>query len=149
MNYSMHSVFTLMKKVLREDVKAELRSDHATTQLAGVLDILEKLERQLVPSPDLLRKKLAILRSASAEAGGTFAPEPTDQASLEQAVRDGEAELRRLTDVAFDTGDASLHRLLQATLRKLLQVERSAVPRADFGAMTSGSNPAAPGNGEK
>ena len=147
MSQSTHAVFTLMKKVLREDVKAELHTDHANTQLAGVLDILEKLERLLVPSPDLLRQKLALMRSASSEAGGAFAPEPTNQASLEQAVRDGEAELRRLTDVAFDTKDAALHRLLQATLKKLLQVERSAVPRADFGAMTSGASK--PGNGEK
>lgn len=120
------AVFALVKKVLREDVKPELSSDHANTQLAGVLDILEKLERILVPSPEILRQKLAIIDEATHTA-------PT---SLEE----GEAALRRLTDQAFENSDAELHAVLLATMKKLLQVERSAVPRADFGAMTGGKD---------
>ncbi len=166
MNQSLPKLIDSMRRALREEVQPELSTDHARSQLAGVLDILAKVERMLAWSPDVLREQLGILRSgdeavmALAVRHGVTAPATaaavttTDasmtQAELEQAVRAGEQRIAQLTDWLFDPAtpvrgsvQAEVDATLRDTLRQLLVAERKLIPRADFGAMTAGAAKAA------
>lgn len=163
MNQSLPELIEGMRRALREDVQGELATDHARSQLAGVLDILAKLERMVAWSPDVLHEQLRTLErgcEAFARLAGTAvdaepAPAsaltgtPPSQGELEAAVREAEARLNRQTDWLFAHGAAlepalreRLHGQQQQTFRALLLAERRLVPRANFGAMTAGAGKA-------
>jgi hypothetical protein len=52
-----------VRRALDESIRPELSSDFARVQLAGMQDILAKLERMVVWSPDLLRQRLSAMQS--------------------------------------------------------------------------------------
>ena len=157
MNSSLTGLIEGMRRALREDIRPELATDYARSQVAGILDILGKLERMLAWSPDALRERLGILKAGgaaiaarAAAAGYTAPPDPSPvrsealrHADLEHAVRAAEQRLVALTDWLFDSpaalpGDlhSELDALLRSTLRDALVVERRFVSRADFSSMT-------------
>lgn len=146
-----------LRNALREGVATELKSDAAHAQLAGVIDILDKLERMAVWSPALLRERISVLDAGCAaillraQASGAAAPvEPArklaaqrTQVELEEALRDAEKRFTRLTDWLFDAQAAlpaplrrELDQLLRATLRDALAVEKRLTTRADLSGMT-------------
>lgn len=157
MNQSLVGLLEAIRRALRDDVLPEIDTDHARSQLSGVLDILGKLERMLVWSPDVFRERLAAIDAGSAAlitraaaAGCTLPPRPArlsppqSQADLEQAVRSGEQWLVTLTDWLFDPKAElsanqrdELDTLLQDTMRDALVAERRLVSRADFTSMTA------------
>lgn len=157
MNQSLIGLLEGVRRSLRDDVQAELTSDHARTQLAGVLDILGKLERLVVWSPDALRERLDVIEAGCASialrAVSSGHPPPPHalpalpalmrQADLEQALRRAEQRLAALSDWLFDPAAElppalrrELDSALRATLRSALVVERRLVQRADFSSMT-------------
>lgn len=157
MNRSLMGLLEGVRRSLRDDVQPELASDHARTQLAGVLDILGKLERLIVWSPDALREQLGVVEAgcAAIEARAAAAghrppaashpalPERLLQADLVQALVHAEQRLVALTDWLFDPAaelpsalKRELNRLLRTALRSALVVERRLVSRADFSSMT-------------
>ena len=164
MNQPLPELIEAIRRSLREDIRTELQSDHARSQLAGVIDILSKLERMLVWSPDVLHEKLAALQRscaalhALATAHGSHKPAPEPwtppatnpplrHAELEEAVRTGEAWLVRLTDWLFDAeaqlpeaARREIDAMLRGALRELLAAERKLIPRTDFGSMTAGAS---------
>jgi hypothetical protein len=51
-----------IRRALDDSIRPELSSDFARVQLAGMNDILAKLERMVVWSPDLLRQRLSAMQ---------------------------------------------------------------------------------------
>ena len=157
MTQSLAGLFDAMKHSLQSDVQGELTGDYARSQLAGVLDILSKVERMVVWSPDALRDRLRAIDDGCAaieqmsRSSGYAAPAACSgapdgrwtQVDLEQAVREGEQRLATFADWLFaPTSElpAALRRELDGRLRKTLgtalAVERKFVARADFSSMT-------------
>jgi hypothetical protein len=142
---------------LGEAVQPELSSDHARSQLAGVLDILAKLERMVVWSPEALLEQSKLLQggcdafNARLAAEGVKLPAlsiPAD-AAAEEAARAAEEHVMELTDWLFDhshavadSARADLERILQQALRQALIVERKLIPLTDFTAMSTAAAPA-------
>jgi hypothetical protein len=146
-----------LRNALRQGVAPELETDVARTQLAGVIDILDKLERMAVWSPALLRERIAVLDAGCAaivlraKEAGVAAPvdlppalsaHPT-QVQVEESLRAAEERIRRLTDWLFDAQSAlpaplrqDLDTLSRATLREAIAVERRLTARADLSGMT-------------
>jgi hypothetical protein len=165
MNQSLTGLMEVMRGSLRDVVLPELTTDHARSQLAGVLDLLGVLENQLVWSPDTLREQLRAIEqgelriAARAEEAGCILPvavmgaspvAPLCQAELEQTVGAGEQRLVALADYLYLT-DAlpaalpvslrdELDALLRSTLRETLVAQRRLVPKANFSAMTAASD---------
>lgn len=149
-----------LRNALRQGVAPELKSDAAHAQLAGVIDVLDKLERMAVWSPALLRERISVLDAGCAAillhacASGVAAPvEPpcklpaqSTQVQVEEALRGAEGRMARLADWLFDAQAAppaplrdELDRLLRATLRDALAVEKRLTTRADLSGMTRAS----------
>lgn len=160
MNQSLTKLVESLRRALRDDVLPELQTDHARSQVAGVLDILGKLEHMLVWSPDALREQLALIEAGytaiaeRAAVAGHVVPmgaalsqsDLIHQADLEQAVRHGELRLGALADWLFNQKSAlpadlwrELDALLRGTLRNALASERRLIPRGDFSGMTGTS----------
>ena len=156
MNASLPLLFERMRHSLRTEVLPELASAQARSQLAGVIDILAKLEAMTAWSPDVLAEQRVLLERGLAAFGAEaaafgFRPDTATEvsaastAALQSAVRAGEAEMVRCTDWLFDAhglpaaAAAGLDQRLRELGRDLLLTERKHIPRADFGAMTSGA----------
>lgn len=152
MNFSLAALFRGARNALAEGVMPETTSDHARAQLAGVLDILGKLEGMVVWSPQAQAQQLAALRhgcdafAAHAAQAGEPAPAftPDERADIEDQLRAAEEQVMRLTDWLFDpsrTLDESARKELDAILRdamrEQLRVERKMIPLTDFASMTS------------
>ena len=164
MTQSLAALLESMRRSLRADIRPELSSDHARTQLAGVVDILAKLESMISWAPDPMRERLdlidagcAAIERRAAEAGhaapGGWVRSSTcelhRQVDVEQALGRAEQRLAALTDWLFADGSAlppglrrELDQLLRDTLRSALAVERRLTPRADFSSMTGAAAPA-------
>jgi hypothetical protein len=152
MRQSLPELIHAARLALSEAVRPELTSDHAHAQLAGVLDILAKLERMVVWSPEALGRRLQKLQEGCdafvvrlAEEGvslPSYAPRPG--ASIEEAMLAGEERLMQLIDWMFEPGHSlsmearrALDGILQQTLRQELVIERKLIPLTDFTAMSS------------
>jgi len=85
MNFSLAALFQGARRALAEGVMPETTSDHARAQLAGVLDILGKLEGMVVWSPQAQAQQLAgavsVFKLAQEDAGPR---EPASGAVLRQ-----------------------------------------------------------------
>lgn len=160
MNQSLEALMDSIRRALGEEILPELQSDHARSQLAGVLDVLGKVERMAVWSPDVTREQLELLQACIAQAvariaaAGHAAPPgiapadeaeiPCVQAALEAALADAERRFARLNDWLFSPPAGlpaalveELHALLRAALRNTLKAQRRVVPSADFSSMTA------------
>jgi hypothetical protein len=130
-----------------------------------VLDILGKLERMIVWSPDSLRERLDVIDAGvsfiekRARLGG-FAPpsnassdapqacpKPLLQSELVGALSQAEGRLATLTDWLFEStaelpvalrSELDVH--LRATLAAALKIERRLIARADFSSMTGANS---------
>jgi hypothetical protein len=164
MNQSLEALMGSMRRALRDEILPELTSDHARSQLAGVLDVLGKVESMVVWSPDVTREQLELLDAclaqaatritAAGHAGPTgMAPaspaKPATQAALQAALADAEHRFARLTDWLFAPPEDlpaplvdELHELLRTALRNTLKAQRRLVPSADFSSMTAPRQPA-------
>lgn len=164
MNQSLEALMGSMRRALRDEILPELRSDHARSQLAGVLDVLGKVESMVVWSPDVTREQLELLDACLAQAAARItaaghtrptgmAPaspaKPATQAALQAALADAEHRFARLTDWLFSPPQGlsmtlrdELHELLRTALRNTLKAQRRLVPNADFSSMTAPRQPA-------
>ena len=164
MNQSIQALVGSIRRSLREEILPELASDHARSQLAGVLDILGKMESMVVWSPDVTREQLVLLDACMSdameriEAAGFAGPvdmRPSgtlevhdNQVALEAALLDAERRFARLSDWLFDRPQDlpaalrdELHASLRTTLRNTLKAQRRLVPSADFSSMTAPRHP--------
>ena len=159
MNQSLDALMGSIRRALREEILPELESDHARSQLAGVLDVLGKIESMVVWSPDVTREQLELLEKCMAQAAARItaagcagpagiasagASTPATQAVLQAALADAERRFALLTDWLFvAAGDLpapfreELHDLLLTALRNTLKAQRRLVPTADFSSMTA------------
>lgn len=152
MNFSLVALLQGARRALAEDVMPETTSDHARAQLAGVLDILGKLEGMVVWSPEAQAQQLVALKrgceafvARAAQAGESapaFAADVT--AGIDDQLRVAEAQIMRLTGWLFDasrTLDANargeLDAILRNVMREQLRVERKMIPLTDFASMTA------------
>lgn len=157
MNQSLSGLLDGMRRALREDVLPEVRSAHARGQMAGVIDILNKLERMVVWSPDVLREELAIIVEGFRAIDehlrlcGYESPPPecdlklssaASQSELESRVAAGRRRLAGITDWLFDPANPlsaeqrkTIDALLRETIRDAMAPERRLVPRADYSGM--------------
>jgi hypothetical protein len=166
MNQSLEALMGSVRRALSDEILPELVSEHARSQLAGVLDVLGKIESMVVWSPDVTREQLELLDACLAQAAARIAgtglacPDITchpdhnqfahTQAGLEAALADAERRFAILTDWLFaspaglpaEVGKA-LHELQRTTLRNTLKAQRRLVPSADFSSMTAPGQPAA------
>ncbi len=164
MNQSLEALMGSMRRALRDEILPELTSDHARSQLAGVLDVLGKVESMVVWSPDVTREQLELLDACLAQAAARItaaghtgptgmAPaspaKPATQAALQAALADVEHRFARLTDWLFAPPAEltaplvdELHDLLRTALRNTLKAQRRLVPNADFSSMTAPRQPA-------
>ena len=137
---------------LADDVLPEIISDHARSQLAGVLDILSKFERTVTWSTDNLLERqkiieagLAAITECANRAGYPPPPPPllaatvsplSRQSDFEQAVNRAEQQLSGMADWLFGSGTAlpsdlrnEVDAILRQTLRDDLIVERRLISR--------------------
>jgi hypothetical protein len=164
MNPSLEALMGSMRRALRDEILPELASDHARSQLAGVLDVLDKIESMVVWSPDVAREQLDLLDTCLSQAAtrivaaGHASPPgivpaastvPETHAALQVALADAERRFALLTDWLFSPPDTipvpfrdDLHDLLRMALRSTLKAQRRLVPRADFSSMTAPRQPA-------
>lgn len=143
MNGPVSALLAAARRSLESAVRPELHSDHARSQLAGVLDILAKLERMTDWAPAMLREEQLALQAAvaavesRAAAAGLALPATPAGDDLAQ----WQARSRQLSDWLYDTVPAGalrdeLDAALRAGLRAAVAAERRHVPRTDFSAMT-------------
>jgi hypothetical protein len=159
MNQPLDALMGSIRRALSEEILPELQSDHARSQLAGVLDVLGKVESMVVWSPDVTREQLELLetclRQAAARifAAGHTGPAgialaspatPATDAALQAALVDAERRFALLTDWLFSPTRGlpaplgeELHDLLRTALRNTLKAQRRLVPGADFSSMTA------------
>lgn len=159
MNQSLEALMGSICRALREEILPELQSDHARSQLAGVLDVLGKVESMVVWSPDVTREQLDLLEACLAQAAARLAAadhagpagiapaapvSPETQAALQAALADAERRFALLTDWIFSLPaglptplSEELHDLLRTALRNTLKAQRRLVPSADFSSMTA------------
>jgi hypothetical protein len=164
MNQPLDALMGSIRRALREDILPELQSDHARSQLAGVLDVLRKVESMVVWSPDVTRVQLDLLEACLAQAAARIAAaghtgpagiapastaRPATQAALQAALVDAERRFALLTDWLFSPPvglptpiSEELHGLLRTALRNTLKAQRRLVPSADFSSMTAPRHPA-------
>ena len=156
MNISLCQLTLALRCALEENVKPELQTDYARSQLAAVQDILGKLERMAVWSPDVQAQQVNVLLQACADFKATAVrlgvdlrlPEALLSGTDGTSLRDAEAQLMQFTDWLFDSGEtlarpinSELDRILRQALREQLVIQRKLIPLTDFGAMTSASQP--------
>ncbi len=151
MNVKFSAVLSSLRGVLRKEVMPDLSSDHALTQTAAVMDVLEKISRLADWSSDLLRDKIERLSSGSADfrqkatalkltpPAAPNIPALTSMDDLDNAVSLLNRDIVALTDWLFDhCGDLSAddRRDLQMTLRNTIQAaqaeERKLTAFSDF-----------------
>ena len=159
MNQSLEALMGSIRRALQDEILPELESDHARSQLAGVLDVLGKIESMVVWSPDVTREQLELFEGCLVQAATRIAAEghampagmaasssspPLTQAALESALADAERRFGLLTDWLFAppaglsvTFSSELHDLLSTTLRNTLKAQRRLVSSADFSSMTA------------
>lgn len=159
MNQSLEALMGSIRRALQDEILPELESDHARSQMAGVLDVLGKIESMVVWSPDVTREQLELFEACLAQAAARFAAEghvapagiscsssspPLTQSALESALADAERRFALLTDWLFAPLGGlpalfsnELHELLRTTLRNTLKAQRRLVPSADFSSMTA------------
>lgn len=164
MNQSLEALMGSMRRALRDEILPELTSDHARSQLAGVLDVLGKVESMVVWSPDVVREQLELLDACLAQAVTRIAAEghpvpagvapgapakPETHAALQAELVHAERRFGLLTDWLFSPPTElpaplkdELHELLRTALRHTLKAQRRLVPNADFSAMTAPRHPA-------
>ena len=171
MNQSLEALMASMRRALRDEILPELASEHARSQLAGVLDVLGKVERMVVWSPDVTREQLDLLEDSLSQAvaliaaAGHAAPEGLAEAAparretqiaLLAALAGAERRFALLTDWLFSASGGipapladELHALQRTTLRNTLKAQRRLVSSADFSSMTApGQSPGAKGDSE-
>ncbi|MGE0097193.1 MAG: hypothetical protein AB7S86_02495 [Hydrogenophaga sp.] len=152
MNIELSQLIEALRRSLADEVRPELSTDHARGQLAAVLDILGKVERMAVWSPDAAAQQASVLAQGCAAfaarlalAGVELPPAaPAPAADLQAA----EARVMQLTDWLFDAGETlpaplrdELDAILRQALREQLLVQRKLIPLTDFGAMTAAARP--------
>ena len=152
MNIALSQLIEALRRSLADEVGPELSTDHARGQLAAVQDILGKIERMAVWSPDAATQQVSVLAQGCAafvdrlkQAGIELESfEPSADADL-HAV---EARVLQLTDWLFDAGSTlprplrdDLDAILRQAMRQQLLVQRKLIPLTDFGAMTSAARP--------
>jgi hypothetical protein len=157
MNAKLSDLLSGMRRALRDDVLSEVHSAHARGQLAGVIDILHKLERMVVWSPDMLGEELAILEHGVGAIGALVREygrpdallqpaaeltRPLSQSELESRVGAARRRLMELTDWLFDPANPlsaaqkkTIDVVLRATIRDAMGPQRRLTPRADFAGM--------------
>jgi hypothetical protein len=148
-NATLATVIEALRRSLRDAVQPELQSDHARSQLAGVLDILGKLERMTDWLPAMQQEEHATLRKGLDDIAARAAASNVDL-PVEPAAGQGDAleacheRVRQVTDWLF-AGDIApdlrneLDSILRAALREALAAQRRRIPRADFSSMTASS----------
>lgn len=152
MNFSLAALFQGARRALAEGVLPETTSDHARAQLAGVLDILGKLEGMVVWSPQAQAQQMLSLKrgceafAARAVEAGETAPAYAveENVGIDDQLLGVEAQLMRLTDWLFDPSRAldektrkELDAILRDAMREQLRVERKMIPLTDFASMTA------------
>lgn len=159
MNQSLEALVGSIRRALHEEILPELESDHARSQLAGVLDVLGKVESMVVWSPDVAREQLVLLETCIAQsmtrlaAAGYTPPHgiaatktvaPATYGALQIALADTERRFALLTDWLFSPPSGlsmscreALHDLLSTALRNTLKAQRRLVASADFSSMTA------------
>jgi hypothetical protein len=164
MNQSLEALMGSIRRALHDEVLPELGSDHARSQLAGVLDVLGKVESMVVWSPDVMREQLELLEACMVQAaariaaaghagpagtGVTAMAEPATHAALQAALGVAERRFALLIDWLFAPPETlpathadELHDLVRAALRNTLKAQRRLVPSADFSSMTAPRSPA-------
>ncbi len=151
MNAALPELLQAIRRSLHDAVLPELSSDYARGQVASIEDILGKLERMVVWSPDAILKQAHVLREGCTaflgratreglDLTGTTATIDASAASLPAL----EAQLVRLTDWLFAAppkleakATADQHAILREAMRQQLVIQRKLIPLTDFGAMTS------------
>lgn len=145
MNGPVSALLQAAQRSLLDAVRPELHSDHARSQLAGVLEILAKLERMTDWAPVMLREEQQALDAAAArfeakaaEAGLVLPGAAPGGAGARAA---SQARCRQLSDWLYDTQAPgplrdALDACLRVGLREAVAAERRHVPRTDFTAMT-------------
>jgi hypothetical protein len=132
-----------VSRALREHLQPELTTDYARSQLAGVLDILSKLEQMADWSPAMVAEVDGALREGNAAfvdaaaASGLSTPQPTPDSPADTA--------RAMADWLFqaqmpDGTREQLDAILRESLRASVLAQRRRIPRADFSAMTASSD---------
>lgn len=149
MNVSVATLIEGLRRSLRDVVQPELTSDHARSQLAGVLDILAKLERMTDWLPAMQHEEQAALASGLAAIGARLATAgvtpPVDAMALPvDSLEACEGRVRRLVDWLFEADiapelRAEIDALLRTSLRESVAAQRRRIPRADFSSMTASS----------
>ncbi len=154
---SIPQLLQIVRATLREDIAADLQTDHARSQLAGVVDILSTLEQMVSWSPGWLGERLAAVTSgiaafgSAARAAGHPLPaslsDPESDAigaDIVRSVERAEDRLAGIVDWHFLNGSRlppairdELDKVLRLTMRQALLAERRVVAPADFGAMTA------------
>lgn len=156
MNIELPKLIEALRRTLQDNVLPELRTDHARGQLAAVQDVLGKLERMAVWSPDTAAQQSRVLAEGCAtflarlaRAGVELAPPASGPGgTAHEMLLAAEAQVMHLTDWLFDAGaglpppvHAELDGILRQTLRDQLTLQRKLIPLTDFGAMTSAAKP--------
>ena len=157
MNIELPQLVQALCRALEDHVQPELHTDYARGQLAAVQDILCKLERMVVWSPEVAAQQARVLEQGCAQFGAAVAqagialPLPpsipadgADAATRDATLREAEMQLMQLTNWLFDAGatltrplQADLDAILRQALREQLIIQRKLIPLTDFGAMTS------------
>ena len=149
MNGPLAPVVRSLSRALRESVLPELQTDHARSQLAGVLDILSKLESMSDWLGEMQDDEEAALRQ-----GLTAIAARARQAQVEppREVPDGAQALAAAQQHARDIADwllnpelapalrSELDGMLLASLRQAALAQRRRIPRTDFSSMTASSD---------
>ena len=149
MTVSVATLIEALSRSLRDVVQRELTSDHSRSQLAGVLDILAKLEHMtdwlpamLQEERDALARGLAAIDESLTAAGVVL---PADAAAVPDASAAAYDErTRRLVDWRFEADiapglRAEIDSMLRTSLRESVAAQRRRIPRADFSSMTASS----------
>jgi hypothetical protein len=147
MNIPLPALIEALRCSLRDAVQPELQSDHARSQLAGVVDILGKLERMADWLPAVAREEQAALDdglhavASLAASADVSLPDGARPMAGDTPERTQE-RLRLLSDWLFEADIAldlrnEMEARLRSALRASLAAQRSLIPRADFSSMTA------------
>lgn len=137
---------------LRDDVLAELTSEHARSQLLGAIEVLDKLQGLMEWSPEMRREQIAALRAGSdrlrAETAGIAGapPRPADaagDAGLEASLGAEAGHMGEWTDWLYAHRDAlgadrarTLEMLVRDVIQAALAAERGRISASDYSSMT-------------
>jgi hypothetical protein len=149
MNSPLAPLVRSLSRALRESVLPELQSDHARTQLAGVLDILAKLESMSDWLSAMRDEEEAALRQGidaiAARARQARVDAPPEGSHGTQALASAQQHARDIADWLLDSElapelGAELDGMLRASLRQAVLAQRRRIPRTDFSSMTASSD---------